>query len=296
MPDGPDNPLITADELREALSSGELPVVLDVRSGHAGRAAFLAAHLPTAVYVDLQADLSGPGSPQEGRTPLPAAELLQEAMRAWGISSARPVVVYDDARGLTAARAWWLLRWAGHPQVRLLDGGLSAWRAAGGEISTELAAPTRGHVTVRTGSLPVWTAADVIALPATGVLVDAREPARYSGHAELLDPVAGHIPGAISVPTTGNLAGDGRFLSSAELRARFRENGVEGRDPIVVYCGSGVTAAHELVALQVAGLEGVMYPPSWSGWIADPARPVVTGDGPETGTFHPAGGPASTTG
>jgi thiosulfate/3-mercaptopyruvate sulfurtransferase len=280
MPDSPDNPLITAEELREALGSGEPPVVLDVRSGHAGLAAFLAAHLPTAVYVDLQADLSGPGSPQDGRTPLPAAELLQEAMRSWGISSARPVVVYDDARGLTAARAWWLLRWAGHSQVRLLDGGLSAWRAAGCEIGTELVAPTRGHVTVRPGSLPVWTAADVVALPATGVLVDAREPARYSGQAEPLDPVAGHIPGAISLPTSGNLASNGRFLPSTELRARFHENGLEGRDPIVVYCGSGVAAAHELVALQVAGLEGVIYPPSWSGWIADPARPVAIGESP----------------
>jgi thiosulfate/3-mercaptopyruvate sulfurtransferase len=272
-----ENPLITADELRTALKSGTPPVVLDVRSGPDGHRAFLAGHIPAAAYVSLQADLSGPGGPAEGRTPLPAAASLQEAMRGWGISAGRDVVVYDDARGLTAGRAWWILRWAGHAAVRLLDGGLAAWTDARGELATGPATPARGDVVVRPGALPVLTADDVIALPVTGVLVDARDGARYRGEPSPLDRVAGHIPGAISLPTTGNLGGDGRFLPPGELRARFDASGLNGRDPIVVYCGSGVSAAHEILALQAAGLEAIMYPPSWSGWISDPAHSVSTG-------------------
>ncbi len=277
MPVSSDNPLIAARSLREALDSDTPPVVLDVRSGPDGLAVFLAGHIPTAVYVDLQADLSGPGAPGDGRTPLPTAASLQESMRHWGISAGRPVVVYDTNGGMSAARAWWVLRWAGHAAVRLLDGGLPAWADAGGELTAELAAPGRGDVTARPGFLPTWTAADVVALPDRGVLVDARDAARYRGDSEPLYEVAGHIPGAISLPTAGNLDRDGRFLPKAELRARFAASGLEGRDPIVVYCGSGVSAAHELLALQVAGLEGVLYPPSWSGWIADPAHAVATG-------------------
>ncbi len=275
-----DWPLVSGAELRDALDSAEPPVVLDVRSGQGGRARFLAGHLPTAVCVDLQADLSGPGTRSDGRTPLPAAASLQESMRAWGISAGRQVVVYDEARGMVAARAWWILRWAGHAAVRLLDGGLPAWGDAGGELTTAVDVPRRGDVCVRTGSLPAWTASDVVALPATGVLVDAREPARYSGASEPLDPVAGHIPGAINLPASENLDDSGRFLPPDRLRARFQASGLEGCDPIVVYCGSGVTAAHELVALQAAGLEGVMYPASWSGWISDPANPVTVGTRP----------------
>ena len=280
MPVTSDSPLITAGELRTALESGTPPVVLDVRSGQDGRSAFLAGHLPAAVYVDLRAELSGPGVPADGRAPLPGAASLQEAMRRWGISAGSDVVVYDDVHGLSAGRAWWILRWAGHATVRLLDGGLSAWTDDGGELATGLAAPARGDVVVRPGSLPTFTAAEVIALPATGVLVDARDLARYSAESEPLDPVAGHIPGAISLPTTANLGRDGRFLAPDDLRARFAANDLPGRDPIVVYCGSGIAAAHEILALQVAGLEGVMYPPSWSGWVSDPSHPVATGSGP----------------
>jgi thiosulfate/3-mercaptopyruvate sulfurtransferase len=280
VPVSSQSPLITAAELRETLKSAAPPVVLDVRSGQDGRAAFLAGHIPSAAYVDLRAELSGPGTPADGRTPLPPAASLQEAMRRWGIGAGGDVVVYDVAGGLSAGRAWWLLRWAGHAPVMLLDGGLPAWVEAGGELATELTAPARGDAVVRPGSLPVLTAADVIALPVTGILVDAREPARYTGESEPLDPVAGHIPGAINLPTSANLGSDGRFLAPDELWARFTASGLHGRDPIVVYCGSGVTAAHEILALQVAGLEGVMYPPSWSGWVSDPSHPVATGSIP----------------
>jgi len=274
-----DSPLISAGELRQAIESGAPPVVLDVRSGEDGRSGYLAGHVPAAVYVDLQTELSGPGEPAAGRSPLPEPAALQEAMRGWGIGAGNDVVVYDNVRGLSAGRAWWVLRWAGHAAVRLLDGGLPAWAEAGGQLATEVPAPERGDVVVRPGSLPTFTAADVIALPATGVLIDAREFSRYTGETEPLDPVAGHIPGAVSLPTTANLGSDGRFLAPDDLRARFAAAGVQGSDPVVVYCGSGVTAAHEILALQVAGLEGVMYPPSWSGWISDPSRPVATGSG-----------------
>jgi thiosulfate/3-mercaptopyruvate sulfurtransferase len=265
------NPLITASELREALGSAEPPVLLDVRPDYA------AGHIPTAVPVSLRTQLSGPGGPHDGRTPLPAPDALQDALRGWGISAGRRVVAYDDAGGLSAGRAWWVLRWAGHARVRVLDGGLSAWVAAGGELTTDVVVPSPGDVTVRPGSVPVWTADDVVALPATGALVDAREPDRYRGENDLLDPVAGHIPGAINVPTSANLGPDGRFLPPAQLRERFAAAGLVGRDPIVVYCGSGVSAAHELVALEAAGLNAVLYPPSWSGWASDPSRPVATG-------------------
>lgn len=276
MPKSPDSALISAGDLREALESPAPPVVLDIRSAEDGRAAFLAGHIPAARFVDLRADLSGPGAPAEGRTPLPSAAALQESMRDWGISAATGVVVYDGGNGLSAARAWWLLRWAGHASVRLLDGGLSAWADAGGELAKDLITPARGDVIVRPGSLPTLTAADVVALPSTGVLVDAREAARFSGESEPLDAVAGHIPGAISLPTTANLGPDGRFLSPDQLRARFQASGLLGRDPIVVYCGSGVTAAHEILALQLAGLEAAMYPPSWSGWISDSSHLIET--------------------
>lgn len=271
MPEPAENPLITAGELHEALAAAVPPVLLDLRPDYP------AGHIATAVAVSLRAQLSGPGGPHDGRTPLPEPEVLQEALRGWGISLGRLVVAYDDAGGLSAGRAWWVLRWAGHAPVRVLDGGLSAWVAAGGELTTEIVVPSPGDITVRPGSVPVWTADDVVALPATGALVDAREPDRYRGESDPLDPVAGHIPGAINLPTSANLGPDGRFLPTAQLRERFSAAGLVGRDPIVVYCGSGVSAAHELIALQAAGLDAVLYPPSWSGWTSDPARPVATG-------------------
>jgi thiosulfate/3-mercaptopyruvate sulfurtransferase len=293
MPARPDgvSPLISADELREAVSGAgaegvpggagarsAAPVILDVRSGAGGKPDYLAGHIPSAVYVDLVTDLSGNRRPggHEGRSPLPDPGVLENLMRGWGIGTGRPAVVYDDVGGFSAARAWWLLRWAGHAPVRVLDGGLGAWVAAGGSLTTAITVPERGDVVARPGSLPAWSADDVAALPAGGVLIDARPAERYRGESEPLDAVAGHIPGAINLPTADNLAPDGRFLPEAELRARFDAHGLRGREPLIVYCGSGITAAHELLALNAAGLDGILYPPSWSGWISDPTRPVAT--------------------
>jgi thiosulfate/3-mercaptopyruvate sulfurtransferase len=276
-------PLITAAGLRELLDGAAPPVVLDVRGGlgvvdpvgdHD------AAHIPGSRYVDLDTELSGAHAPGLGRHPLPDPDAFAATATAWGVGPATSVVAYDDNGGLSAARLWWLLRWIGHEDARVLDGGLAAWRAAGGPIATGAdppVVPSRTPLVARLGAMRTVTADEILAgLPA--VLVDARAAERYRGETEPVDPVAGHIPGAVNVPTAGNLAPDGTFLPPTELRARFEAVGIrEGGPPVVAYCGSGVTAAHELIALEVAGLAAgsAMYPPSWSGWVDDPVRPVV---------------------
>ncbi len=265
------SPLISAAELHERI--GEV-TVLDVRyrmGGPGGRAEYERGHIPRASYVDLDADLAAaPG--EGGRHPLPAVEDFEAAMRKAGVRDDRPVVVYDDWSGLAAGRAWWLLRHHGHSDVRVLDGVWAAWLAAGGAVHTGTVLPGRGDFTARPGSMPVVEADDVLGVP---VLVDARAPERFRGETEPVDPVAGHIPGAINVPTTTNLAVDGRFRSPAELRALYAAAGVDGVEEVAVYCGSGVTAAHDVLALEVAGIRAALYPGSWSGWITDPARPVA---------------------
>lgn len=267
------SPLIGADELARLLE-GEGCTLLDVRyrmGGPPGRQEFERGHVPGAAYVDLDSGLaSAPGS--RGRHPLPDPEVFEEAMRSCGVEDDRPVVVYDDWAGRAAARCWWLLRWAGHPDVRVLDGGWSAWRASGGASSTGPSTSRRGGFTVRPGQLSVLAADEVLDVARDHVLVDAREPERFRGETEPVDPVAGHVPGAVNVPTSRNLEADGRFRSAAELSAAYPHDG-----PVGVYCGSGVTACHDLLALAVIGVDGVLYPGSWSEWVADPARPVATG-------------------
>ena len=180
-------------------------------------------------------------------------------------------MAYDAVGGMSAARAWWLLRWAGVRDVRLLDGGLAAWTAAGFALEAGSVTPEPGDVVLVRGALPTIDADEAAAW--TGSLLDARAAERYAGEVEPVDPRAGHIPGAVSVPTAGNLGADGSFLPDEELRARFA--GVQG--PVAVYCGSGVTAAHEVAALASIGVEAALYPGSWSQWSNDPARPVETG-------------------
>jgi thiosulfate/3-mercaptopyruvate sulfurtransferase len=205
-----------------------------------------------------------------------------------------PVVVYDDGPGTAAARAWWLLRWAGVADVRLLDGGLAAWRRAGGPVEGGDVVPEPGDVTLSGGHLPVLDADAAAALPGTGgVLLDARAGERYRGETEPVDPVAGHVPGAVSAPTTGNLAPDGTFLAAAALSERFAQLGASPGASVGVYCGSGVTAAHEVAALAAAGIEAALYPGSWSQWSNDPARPVATGPDPGRAAPRSAPPPAS---
>jgi thiosulfate/3-mercaptopyruvate sulfurtransferase len=270
----PSSPLINVDELADLVATGEC-VVLDVRyqmGGPSGPDVYAAGHIPGAAYVDLDTALAGtPGS--RGRHPLPDAAVFQEAMRAAGVSNDRPVVVYDDWAGRAAARCWWLLRWAGHDDVRVLDGGLAAWRAGGHPTTTDEPPRRTGDFTARPGQLPVLEADDVLAFADAQVLVDARAPERFRGEVEPVDPVAGHIPGAVNVPTGANLTEDGRFRSPEEL-AKLYPHDTE----VAAYCGSGVTAAHDILAMAVAGIDATLYPGSWSEWVADPGRPVATGE------------------
>ncbi|GLY98490.1 rhodanese-like domain-containing protein [Actinoplanes sp. NBRC 103695] len=265
--------LIDAADVYRRSAQPDAPVLLDVRwalGDPHGAEHYRAGHLPGAVYVDLDTELAAPPSPAEGRHPLPSIERLQAAARRWGVTRERGVVVYDDSGGLAAARAWWLLRWAGVTGVRILDGGLGAWRAAGHAEATGEARPRpESTIVLDGGHLPTLTADEAAALPATGTLLDARAAERYRGEVEPIDPRAGHIPGAVSAPTAENLR-DGRFRTEAELRDRFAA--VTG--PVGVYCGSGVTAAHEIATLAIAGIDAALYPGSWSAWSSDPDRPV----------------------
>ncbi|MGA9873979.1 MAG: sulfurtransferase [Rhodococcus sp. (in: high G+C Gram-positive bacteria)] len=264
-------------DLKSALGSLVPPVLLDVRwalGDTEGAQHYRDAHIPGAVFVDLEADLAEHGSPEHGRHPLPSIDDLQAAARRWGVSSRVPVVVYDNTGNLAAARAWWLLKWAGVEQVSLLDGGLRAWVDAGYETAAgDEFALGDGDIELSAGHLRTLTADQAEALAAAGTLLDARAAERFAGESEPIDPRAGHIPGAVSAPTTHNLDADGRFLPAEALRARFAH--VAGE--VGVYCGSGVTAAHQVAALAIAGIDAALYPGSWSQWSNDPDRPVATG-------------------
>src|SRR5574340_777215 len=269
------NPTMTVDQLKAALAGATSPVLLDVRwalGDTEGRQHYLDAHIPGAVFVDLEIELAAPGAPDLGRHPLPAVTDLQAAARRWGIRTGTPVVAYDNTGNLAAARAWWLLRWAGVADVVLLDGGLGTWTDAGDPTrSGDERAGAPGDVVLSEGHLPTLTADEAAALATEGVLLDARAGERYSGETEPVDPRAGHIPGARSAPTVDNLGGGGRFASPDALRERFAGLGVQPGRPLGVYCGSGVTATHEIAALALAGLDAALYPGSWSQWASDPA-------------------------
>jgi thiosulfate/3-mercaptopyruvate sulfurtransferase len=273
--------LIDAEELRAA---SPRPVLLDVRwalGDDRGHERYLGGHLPGAVFVDLDAELADPPSAAAGRHPLPSLPRLQESARRWGIGDGDAVVVYDASSGTAAARAWWLLRWAGVADVRLLDGGLAAWQRAGGDLERGEVVPEPGDVMLTGGGLPTLDPDAAAALPGSGgVLLDARAGERYRGETEPIDPRAGHVPGAVSAPTTENLDADGRFLPAAALSERFAALGVRPGTAVGVYCGSGVTAAHEVAALAVAGIDAVLWPGSWSQWSADLTRPAATGPAP----------------
>ena len=281
--------LISVPELAQRLEAPSL-VILDCRFDLArpawGEAAFGEARIRHARYAHLDRDLSGALRPDSGRHPLPAPQALAARLGSWGIAAGVQVVAYDQGPGAFAARLWWLLRWLGHPAVAVLDGGLAAWQAAGLEVET--AAPAAAHprpfegrphtdALITTGQLEQWLTAGELT-SGEHVLIDARGADRFAGRNETIDPVAGHIPGARSHPFTDNLA-DGRFLPAAALRERYlRTLGERRPEQAVCMCGSGVTACHTLLALQIAGLPGArLYGGSWSEWIRDPARPVATG-------------------
>jgi thiosulfate/3-mercaptopyruvate sulfurtransferase len=271
-------PLISVDELHSALRRSDPPTVLDVRykmGGPPGREQFLAGHVPGASYVDLDRDLAAPPG-AGGRHPLPETAVFEQAMRRAGVRGDRPVVVYDDWSGLAAGRAWWLLRFHGHHDVRVLDGGWSLWQREGGPIETGETRVVESDFVARPGGLPMVEADGVLDVP---VLVDARAAERYRGEIEPIDPVAGHIPGAVNVPTSGNLTPDGRFRSAEELRKLYAEVGATPEagacGEVAADCGSGVTAVHDIIAMEVAGIRAALYPGSWSDWVTDPGRPVA---------------------
>jgi len=270
--------LVTAVELAALLAQGRVRV-LDVQynlRGPAGAELYAVAHLPGAPHLDLDTALAGPAGVR-GRHPLPDPDVLQRALRACGVGDDDEVVVYDQVTSLAAARAWWVLRWAGHPRVRVLDGGLAAWRAAGQPVTGEVPAPRTGTITVRPGSVPVLDAGTAAEMARQGVLLDARAAERYRGESEPIDRVAGHVPGSVNLPMTELLAPDGRFLPADEVRRRAAAVGVHRDTPVGTMCGSGVTAAQLALALHTAGLDAIPYVGSWSEWIEDPGRPVATG-------------------
>ena len=320
---------IDSAALAAALAASTPPVLLDVRwrlGGPSGKERFREGHLPGAHFVDLDRDLAAPPG-AGGRHPLPEAAAFEAAIRRAGVSDDRPVVAYDENDSTAAARAWWLLRYFGHRQVQVLDGGYRAWLAADQPIETGPApAAVPGAFTARPGHLPLLDAEGAARMAREGVLLDARAAERYRGETEPVDPVAGHIPAAVNAPTSENVGPDGRFLDPGVLRARFTGlgagprggpgrgapgpdgslsevpdgslsevpggslsevpggslsevpgGGLDGAVTTGVYCGSGVTAAHEVLALTIAGIPAALYLGSWSDWITDPDRPVATG-------------------
>jgi len=297
--------LVDAASLRKLLREHPSQLVLldcrfDLGKPDAGGQAYAEGHIPGARYADLNRNLAAPITAHSGRHPLPAPAQLLEFFAAAGVEPETQVVAYDEANGSFAARAWWLLRWLGHSQVAVLDGGYRAWVAAGGAIAagrtpeSGLGAPSTGRVlrAAAAGDAPITpsgvaravTAVEVLeALKDTRrVLVDARAPERFAGSIEPIDPVAGHVPGAVNHPFSRNLDSEGRFLPAAELRQRWLES-LDGKDPgdAILMCGSGVTACHNALAMEIAGLPAAkLYAGSWSEWIRDPKRPVARGAAP----------------
>jgi len=281
--------LISAANLAERFAAAPGSVVVfdcrfDLAAPEAGEAAYAAGHVPGAHYLHLDRDLSGTKTGKNGRHPLPERAALVAKLADFGVNEGQQVVAYDAQGGMYAARLWWLLRWLGHDSVALLDGGLQAWEAAGNPLDTAVPPKTRGGF--KAGA-PLQVTIDAQAIERSigtrdHVLIDARAADRYRGENETLDPVGGHIPGALNHFFKNNLTPEGRFKTAHELREAFGSLiGAMPTDRVVLQCGSGVTACHNALAMEIAGLHGAaLYPGSWSEWSADPGRPVATGANP----------------
>ena len=277
--------LIEAEALAPRLRSPQLRVFdcrFDLAQPHYGMEGYLEGHLPGASYADLNQDLSAPPTPSSGRHPLPEPEAFAARLRTWGVDADSQVVAYDDGNGMYAARLWWMLRWLGHDNVAVLNGGLRRWRQLGLPLVGEVPCPAPGDFRARVRTRMAATIEEVaaIATDSSARLLDARGPERYRGETEPIDRVAGHVPGARNQPYDRSLGPDDRLLPAAELRGLLVA-GLAGiaADRTVVMCGSGVSACHLLLAMEHAGLGGArLYPGSWSQWSSDPARPVATGE------------------
>ena len=274
------DPLIDVAALHALIEAPRPLVLLDVRwalDGSTGEHSYLAGHLPGAVYVDLDTELAAPASPAAGRHPLPAPEDFAATLRRVGITEDARIVAYDDTDGGPAARLVWMLRALGH-DASVLSGGVHAWN---GPLETGPVTPEPTEVPVRDWPTESLASADEVAAADGAVVIDARAPERYRGEVEPIDPRAGHVPGAVNLPYAGNLDPERRFLPPEELRERFEAAGVTADGETVVYCGSGVTATHDLLALEAAGFPRVrLFPGSWSQWSTDPERPVAVGPNP----------------
>ncbi len=286
------NTLIDVAALGSLMTEGEPkgePVIIDCRfdlmQPDAGRAAYLSGHIPGARYADLNHDLAASVMPHTGRHPLPRADEFAAVLTRLGVANHSQVVAYDDGNGAFAARLWWMLRWLGHDAVAVLDGGVAAWRADGRPLQTGEFASAAADGAAAAAFVPhprpemTVDVQGVLALltDTSQALVDARAAPRFAGTVEPIDPVAGHVPGALNHPFTDNLRPDGRWLDPADLRQRWQQRlGSRAPARVVAMCGSGVTACHNLLSLEVAGLSGArLYPGSWSEWIRDPGRPVA---------------------
>jgi thiosulfate/3-mercaptopyruvate sulfurtransferase len=275
--------LITAAELTELIRAERPVTILDVRwrlDQPDGRATYLQGHVPGAVYASLEDDLSDHAVTGRGRHPLPPGRSVEASARRWGIRAGVPTVVYDEWNRAGSARAWWVLTAAGLTDVRILDGGLAAWRSAGGSLAAGPVTPPPGNATVPhddlyAGALPTITAQQTLAADLT--LLDARAPERFRGDVEPVDRVAGHIPGAKNLPSGEALADDGTFLGSDELNQLLTGHGIARDGRLGAYCGSGVTAAITLAALATLGHQAALFPGSWSEWSSDPSRAVARG-------------------
>jgi thiosulfate/3-mercaptopyruvate sulfurtransferase len=275
--------LITVAELADLIRSGDPATILDVRwrlDQPDGRAAYFQGHIPGAVYVSLDDELSDHTITGRGRHPLPSGRNVEASARSWGMREEVPTVVYDDWNRAGSARAWWVLTAAGFANVRILDGGLSAWRAAGGGFATGSVTPSPGNVTALHNDLYAGGRRTLTAQQAGAAdiaLFDARAPERFRGEVEPADSVAGHIPGAKNLPSGDVLAADGTFLGDGALTRLFSERSVDRDGQVAVYCGSGVSATITLAALATRGYEAALFPGSWSEWSSDPARPIARG-------------------
>ncbi|THC43261.1 sulfurtransferase [Massilia sp. Mn16-1_5] len=278
--------LISATDLAAHISDPNWVVVdcrHDLMNLSAGREAYNAGHLPGAVFADMETELSGAKRDEDGvfrgRHPLPSKDALVETLRRWGIDDDTQVIAYDAHGGMYAARLWWLLRWIGHEPSAVLDGGLPAWQALGQPVVTEVPVKPLGAITLQAPFVPTVTVAEVLENIESErrTVVDARAADRFRGENETIDPVGGHIPGAKNRFFKDNLHNDGRFKAPEQLREEFASV-IDDPANAIMQCGSGVTACHNLLALEVAGMPGAaLYPGSWSEWTADPARPVAKG-------------------
>ena len=275
--------LVTPQALFAMMQGPAAPHIIVVQSTnpYTGVDSRNGVYIPGAVEAEAYRDFQGPASPEAGNRPLPAIADLEVAARAWGLTCERPIIIYDADRAMTAARAWWVLKWAGLPDVRVLDGGLPAWISAGLPTEDEPFIPEKSYVSLSPGHMPQFDAEQAAGLADAGVLLDARIRPNYIGGPEVGgDPARGHIPGAISAPTLDTLTDPGPFADNATLKELFSGLGIDGAKPVGVYCGAGMSAAHEVLALAAIGVEAAMYPGSWSHYVSRGDRPVKRGPFP----------------